>query len=60
MDEIQSARLEIMHIASRSCGEDVSYKYVLEAAQAYLEFVIGKRKTNLRVVKNEPEDDEVG
>ena len=54
MNEEQQARLECLHLAAKACGDDISYNYVLECAQKYYEFVVGK-KSQLHVVSNDGE-----
>ena len=44
MTEEQNARLDCLHMASHSAGEDSPFEYVLEGAEAYYNFVIGDVK----------------
>lgn len=53
-DERMNMRLECLHMACRACGDDISFLYVLEAAQKYVDFVVGK-KPELKIVSNDEE-----
>jgi len=42
MNEEQNTRLDCLHMASHAAGEDSPFEYVLEGAEMYYNFVIGK------------------
>lgn len=52
MNDLQQTRLECLHIASRCCGDDVAYAFVLEAARKFYEFVLDSK---LKVVVSNDE-----